>query len=80
MSAQPLPGLRAHLAPVLDHYGYLAVGGFITLEDFGIPVPGETILIAAANASIVAPVADELSVLVCPPKDRQSSTPGRRWT
>jgi membrane protein DedA with SNARE-associated domain len=48
MSAQPLPGLLAHLAPVLDHYGYLAVGGFITLEDFGIPVPGETILIAAA--------------------------------
>jgi membrane protein DedA with SNARE-associated domain len=37
-----------HLAPVLDHYGYLAVGGFITLEDFGVPVPGETILIAAA--------------------------------
>jgi membrane protein DedA with SNARE-associated domain len=48
MSAQPLPGLLAYLAPVLDHYGYLAVGGFITLEDFGVPVPGETILIAAA--------------------------------
>jgi len=48
MSAQPLPGLLAHLAPVLDHYGYLAVGGFIALEDFGVPVPGETILIAAA--------------------------------
>jgi len=48
MSAQPLPGLLAQLAPVLDHYGYLAVGSFITLEDFGIPVPGETILIAAA--------------------------------
>jgi len=48
MSAQPLPGLLAHLAPVLGHYGYLAVGGFITLEDFGIPVAGETILIAAA--------------------------------
>ena len=48
MSAQPLPGLLASLAPVLDHYGYFAVGGLITLEDFGIPVPGETILIAAA--------------------------------
>src|SRR5260370_38836858 len=48
MAAQPLPGILASLAPVLDHYGYLAVGGFITLEDFGIPVPGETILIAAA--------------------------------
>src|SRR5260370_33399891 len=48
MSAQPLPGLLANLAPVLDHYGYLAVGGFIALEDFGVPLPGETILIAAA--------------------------------
>ena len=48
MSAQPLPGILASLAPVLDHYGYLAVGGFILLEDFGIPVPGETILIAAS--------------------------------
>src|SRR6266699_2506273 len=48
MSVQPLPGVLAHLAPLLDHYGYLAVGGFITLEDFGVPVPGETILIAAA--------------------------------
>ena len=38
----------AHLAPVLDHYGYLAVGGFVLLEDFGVPLPGETILIAAA--------------------------------
>src|SRR6266567_641329 len=48
MSAQPLPGLLAHLAPVLDRYGYLAVGGFISLEDFGVPCAGEAILIAAA--------------------------------
>jgi membrane protein DedA with SNARE-associated domain len=49
MSAhQTLPGVLASLAPVLNRYGYLAVGGFITLEDFGIPLPGETILIAAA--------------------------------
>jgi hypothetical protein len=48
MSASPRPGFLAHLEPVLDHYGYLAVGGFVLLEDFGIPVPGETILIAAA--------------------------------
>jgi len=33
---------------VLDSFGYLAVGGLITLEDFGVPVPGETMLIAAA--------------------------------
>jgi membrane protein DedA with SNARE-associated domain len=48
MSAEPLPGILASLAPVLNEYGYLAVGGFILLEDFGIPLPGETILIAAA--------------------------------
>lgn len=47
-SAVPLPGILAHLGPTLNHYGYLAVGGFIFLEDFGVPVPGETILLAAA--------------------------------
>jgi membrane protein DedA with SNARE-associated domain len=49
MSAPPpLPGALGALAPLLDHYGYLAVAGLITLEDFGVPVPGETVLIAAA--------------------------------
>ena len=49
MSAPPeLPGVLASLAAVLNSYGYLAVGGVLFLEDFGIPVPGETILIAAA--------------------------------
>jgi membrane protein DedA with SNARE-associated domain len=36
------------LAPLLDNYGYLAVGGLILIEDFGVPSPGETILIAAS--------------------------------
>lgn len=49
MSKSPqLPGVFHSLAPVLDHYGYLAVGGFLFLEDFGVPMPGETTLIAAA--------------------------------
>ena len=48
MSSGQLPGVFATLAPVLDRYGYLAVGGFVLLEDFGVPTPGETILIAAA--------------------------------
>lgn len=44
-----MPGLFQTLAPALDHYGYLAVAGFIFLEDFGTPfVPGETVLIGAA--------------------------------
>ncbi|GAA0360466.1 DedA family protein [Actinoallomurus spadix] len=46
--APPLPGPLAHLAPVLDQYGYAAVGVLVFAEDFGIPVPGETILVAAS--------------------------------
>jgi membrane protein DedA with SNARE-associated domain len=49
MTASPqLPGIFHTLAPILDHYGYLAVGGLVLLEDFGVPAPGETVLIAAA--------------------------------
>lgn len=36
------------LRPYLDHYGYFAVFGALFLEDFGIPMPGETLLIAGA--------------------------------
>lgn len=43
-----LPGFLNSLAPLLDHWGYFAVGGLLFLEDFGVPVPGETILIAAS--------------------------------
>ena len=47
-SGGTLPGVLADLAPVLNKYGYLAVAAFVLIEDFGVPVPGETILIAAA--------------------------------
>lgn len=43
-----LPGLIQAVAPIITHYGYFAVGGLLFLEDFGVPVPGETTLIAAA--------------------------------
>ncbi|MER6263165.1 DedA family protein [Streptomyces sp. NPDC059688] len=46
MSA-PLPGPLAPLAPLLGHYGYWAVGAVVLVEDFGVPAPGETILLAA---------------------------------
>ncbi|MEW2133043.1 DedA family protein [Streptomyces sp. NPDC005435] len=45
--APPLPGPLADLAPLLGHYGYWAVGAVVFLEDFGVPAPGETILLAA---------------------------------
>lgn len=48
IAAQQLPGVFHSLEPTLNHYGYLAVGGFVLLEDFGFPVPGETILILGA--------------------------------
>ena len=47
-AAVALPGIFKSLAPALDHYGYLSVAGLVFLEDFGVPVPGETVLIAAA--------------------------------
>lgn len=49
MSAPPqLPGIFRTFAPLLEHYGYLAVAGLVLLEDFGVPVPGESTLIVAA--------------------------------
>jgi len=48
MSATPLPGILGAVAPVLDNYGYLAVAGLVMVENFGVPAPGETILVAAA--------------------------------
>lgn len=45
---QQAPAIIQSLAPIISQYGYLSVGGLLFLEDFGIPVPGETVLIAAA--------------------------------
>ena len=44
---QHLPGVLHSLEPTLNRFGYLALG-LIFLEDFGVPVPGETVLIIAA--------------------------------
>jgi membrane protein DedA with SNARE-associated domain len=43
-----LPGVLHKLEPALNHYGYAAVAAFVLLEDFGVPVPGETVLILGA--------------------------------
>jgi membrane protein DedA with SNARE-associated domain len=43
-----LPGFLNSLAPLLHHYGVWAIVLLVFLEDFGIPVPGETVLIAGA--------------------------------
>lgn len=43
-----LPGFLNVVGGQLNHYGYWAVLLLVLIEDFGVPVPGETILIAAA--------------------------------
>src|SRR5438309_4785025 len=47
-AAQHLPGVLHSLEPTLNHFGYLAVVGLVLIEDFGVPVPGETVLILAS--------------------------------
>ncbi|GLY06005.1 MULTISPECIES: DedA family protein [Actinoplanes] len=43
-----LPGFLHGVAPILDRWGYLAIGGVIVVESFGVPAPGQTIMVAAA--------------------------------
>jgi membrane protein DedA with SNARE-associated domain len=43
-----LPGFLHGVAPILDRWGYLAVAGIIGVESFGVPAPGQTIMVAAA--------------------------------
>jgi membrane protein DedA with SNARE-associated domain len=43
-----LPGFLNALAGPLAHYGLWAILALVLVEDFGIPVPGETVLIAGA--------------------------------
>ena len=46
-AAPPLPGFLGSLAPLLDRYGYLAVVALVITEGFGVPAPGQTVLMAA---------------------------------
>ncbi|AUW93747.1 MAG: hypothetical protein C7B44_05210 [Sulfobacillus thermosulfidooxidans] len=43
-----LPAVIQYVVPFLDHYGYVAIFLGVFLEDFGLPLPGETILVAAS--------------------------------
>ncbi len=43
-----LPGFLNSLAGPLGHYGLWAIALLVLVEDFGVPVPGETVLIAGA--------------------------------
>jgi membrane protein DedA with SNARE-associated domain len=48
VSLAAMSNLLVSVKPYLDQYGYWAVFAAILLEDFGVPVPGETLLIAGA--------------------------------
>jgi membrane protein DedA with SNARE-associated domain len=43
-----MEGLFGTIKPYIQHYGYFAVLVGVMLEDFGLPIPGETLLIAGA--------------------------------
>jgi len=43
-----LPGVLRDLEGTLNQFGYLAVAGLVMVEDFGVPVPGETVLVLGA--------------------------------
>jgi membrane protein DedA with SNARE-associated domain len=47
-AAKPLPGVFQQFEGVLRDWGYLAVGAVLLGENVGLPLPGETILVAAA--------------------------------
>lgn len=44
----PLPGFLAPVGRYIAEYGYWVILLFVMLEDFGVPLPGETVLIAGA--------------------------------
>ena len=46
--AQHIPSYIQAVEPIIRQYGYWAIGVMLFLEDFGVLVPGETVLIASA--------------------------------
>src|SRR5882762_9625031 len=69
--SQPvLPGFLNSLSSPLEHYGLWAILLLVLVEDFGIPVPGETVLIAGAifagagRLNVVAVVGDNIGYTI----------------
>jgi membrane protein DedA with SNARE-associated domain len=58
----PLPGVFGSVAPYLSDYGYAAVALFVLLENVGVPLPGEAILVTGAIFTVSGRL--DLSVLV----------------
>lgn len=50
---------------ILDHYGALAVFVFVVIENFGAPIPGETMLVAASAYAATGHLSIWLVVACC---------------
>ena len=46
--ASQLPAVITSIEPFVHKYGYLGIGSLLLFESMGIPIPGESTLIAAA--------------------------------
>jgi membrane protein DedA with SNARE-associated domain len=57
-------GLVAAIIHSIEHYGYLAVALGILLEDFGLPTPGETLLITGAVSASTGTLSISLLLLL----------------
>lgn len=60
----PLPGVFGAVAPYLSDYGYAAVALFVLLENFGLPLPGEAVLVTGAIFTVSGRLDLSLLVLV----------------
>lgn len=68
MASTELPAVLQAVAPIVNQYGYLAVGGLLILEDLGLPVPGETVLVTSAvlaGAGQLNPFVLAIVAIVC---------------
>jgi membrane protein DedA with SNARE-associated domain len=43
-----LPGYLGSISPLLERYGYAAIAALIGVESFGVPAPGQTIMVVGA--------------------------------
>lgn len=59
-----MPDVLHSLTETLDHYGYAAVLVLVGVEGFGVPAPGQTILIAAGISAGVGQL-NLAAVMVC---------------
>lgn len=60
MARIPVALVLAGPLQLLGRYGYFAIGGLVLIESFGVPAPGETVLITGA----IAAGAGELNVFL----------------